>query len=68
MNGQKIIYWSSTAILLSIMLVEWAYAGLFFYFSLAALLHCYDQDGNFGRNIVALVLFFISFFLKNKVR
>jgi len=117
MDTQKIIYWSSTALLSIMMLgsatfyfvdteevakeftklgfptylifplatakilaiimilrarpnkiVDWAYAGLFFNFSLAALAHCYAQDGDTGGALVALSLLLISYLYKNKVR
>lgn len=49
-------------------LVEWAYAGLFFNFVLAALAHYYAQDGETGVALVALGLLFFSYSFKNKVR
>ena len=49
-------------------LVEWAYAGLFFEFLLAAFSHWQAQDGEIAASLVALVLLMISYNLKNKVR
>jgi hypothetical protein len=49
-------------------LVEWAYAGLFFNFVLAALAHYYAQDGEAGAALVALGLLIVSYSFKNKVR
>lgn len=49
-------------------LVEWAYAGLFFDFLLAAHSHWQAQEGEVTASIVALVLLMISYNLKNKVR
>ena len=49
-------------------LVEWAYAGLFFEFLLAAFSHWQGQDGDIAASIVALVLLMVSYNLKNKVQ
>lgn len=49
-------------------LVEWAYAGLFFDFLLAAHSHWQAQEGEVTASIVALVLLMTSYNLKNKVR
>lgn len=49
-------------------LVEWAYAGLFFEFLLAAFSHWQGQDGDIAASIAALVLLMISYNLKNKLR
>jgi len=49
-------------------LVEWAYAGLFFEFLLAAFSHWQAQDGDIAASIVALVLLMVSYNLKNKVQ
>ena len=49
-------------------LVEWAYAGLFFEFLLAAFFHWQGQDGDIAASIAALVLLMVSYNLKNKLR
>lgn len=47
-------------------LKEWAYAGLFFDFVLAAAAHIAVQDGEFGGAIVALVLWSASYYFEKK--
>ena len=48
-------------------LVEWAYAGLFFDFVLAAAAHINVNDGEHMGAFIALVLWAISYFLQRKV-
>jgi hypothetical protein len=48
-------------------LKEWAYAGFFFDFLLAASAHINAGDGEFALAIVALVLLLVSYFFDKKV-
>ncbi|PWJ40090.1 DoxX family protein [Sediminitomix flava] len=52
---------------LSTTLKEWAYAGFFFNFTLAAAAHIMIGDGEQGGAIVALILLFTSYFLDRAV-
>ncbi len=49
-------------------LIEWAYAGLFFNFTLAIMAHNAIGDGEMGGAIAAMILLLTSYALKNKVR
>ncbi|MEJ4088352.1 DoxX family protein [Galbibacter orientalis] len=49
-------------------LKEWAYAGLFYNFILAFLVHYAANDGEGGGAVIALVLLIISYFLGKQVR
>lgn len=49
-------------------LVEWAYAGLFFNILLAAIAHITIADGEQWSAVVALILLMSSYFLGKKVR
>ena len=48
-------------------LKEWAYAGFFFNFLLAATAHININDGEFAPALVAMVLLFVSYFFEKKV-
>ncbi|MGB1315471.1 MAG: DoxX family protein [Chitinophagales bacterium] len=48
-------------------LKEWAYAGFFFDFVLAASAHISVSDGEFIPAIVAIVLLFVSYFSEKKM-
>ena len=47
-------------------LKEWAYAGFFFDFVLAASAHININDGEFGAAVFAMILLLLSYNLNNK--
>ena len=49
------------------MLKEWAYAGFFFDFLLAASAHIMINDGEYAAALVALVLLIVSYFFEKKM-
>ena len=51
----------------SAVLKEWAYAGFFFDFVLAAMGHLYAGDGGFVAPLIAIVLLLVSRFYDSKV-
>ena len=46
-------------------LTEWAYAGFFFDFVLACAAHIAIKDGEWAASLVAIILLFVSYFLKD---
>lgn len=51
----------------SVTLKEWAYAGLFFNFTLAFFAHINANDGQFAGALVALILLGLSYFFEKKM-
>ncbi len=49
-------------------LVEWAYAGLFFDYTLALFAHSMVGDGEYAPAIIALILLSLSYYFKDQVR
>lgn len=49
-------------------LVEWAYAGLFFDFTLALTAHLVEASGEAAAALLAIILLMSSYFLKDQVR
>ncbi len=48
-------------------LKEWAYAGFFFDFVLAAAAHIYIKDGEFAPALVSIVLLLVSYTFEKKI-